>query len=86
MVKGLSPNSLSSLFPQSVGTMSTYSHRGSQHYRIPQCRSELYKKYFLTAVINNWIQLPVEIRNEGSYPVLKLILIGINPVRISCTL
>ena len=41
MVKGLSPNSLSSLVPQSVGSITPYSLRGSQNHRIPQCRTEL---------------------------------------------
>ena len=46
MVNGLSPYSLSSLVPQSVGSISTYNLRSSQIYRIPPGRTELYKKVF----------------------------------------
>ena len=61
MVKGLSPNSLSSLVPQSVGSITPYSLRVSQNHRIPKCRTELYKKSFLPAVIEEWNELPLEI-------------------------
>ena len=66
MVKELSPNSLISLVPQSVGSITQYSLSGSQSNRIPHCRTELYKKYFLPAVIEEWNDLPIEIRNEDS--------------------
>ena len=51
MVKGRSTYSLSSLVPQSVGSITQYSLRGSQNHRIPQCRTELYKKSVLPKVI-----------------------------------
>ena len=74
MVKGVSPNSLSSLVPQSVGSITPYSLRGSQNHRIPQCRTKLYKKSFLPAVIEEWNELPIEIRNEDSLSCFKYYL------------
>ena len=65
MVKGLSPNGLRSLVPQIVGSITPYSLLGSQNHRIPQCRTELYKKSFLPAVIEEWNELPIEIRNDS---------------------
>ena len=74
MVKGVIPNSLSSLVPQSVGSITPYSLRGSQNHRIPQCRTKLYKKSFLPAVIEEWNELPIEIRNEDSLSCFKYYL------------
>ena len=74
MVKGLSPNSLSLLVPQSVGSITPYSLRGSQNHRIPQCRTKLYKKSFLPAVIEEWNELPIEIRNKDSLLCFKYYL------------
>ena len=74
MVKGLSPNSLSSLVPQSVGSITPYGLCGSHNNRIPQCRTELYKKSFLPAVIEEWNELPIEIRNEDSLSCFKYYL------------
>ena len=74
MVKGLSPHSLSSLVPQSVGSITPYSLCGSQNHQIPQCRTELYKKSFLPAVIEEWNELPIEIRNEDSLSCFKYYL------------
>ena len=74
MAKGLSPNNLSLLVPQSVGSLTPYSLRGSQNHRIPQCRTELYKRSFLSAVIEEWNKLPIEIRNEDSLSCFKYYL------------
>ena len=74
MVKGLCPDSLSSLVPQSVCSITPYSLRGYPNHRIPLCRTELYKKYFLSAVFEEWNEPPIEIRNEDSLSCFKYYL------------
>ena len=86
IVEGLSPNTLSSLVPQSVVSTSTCGLRGSQNYRIPQCRTALYKKnLFFPQLLTTKMNYLSKYGTKTHYPVLKGILIEINPVPISCT-
>ena len=71
MVSGLCPSTLSALVPQSIGSTSSYSLRGSQNDRIPTCRTELYRRSFLPTVIEEWNKLPIEIRDQNSIPCFK---------------
>ena len=71
MVNGLCPSTLSALVPQSIGSTSSYSLRGSQSHRIPTCRTELYKRSFLPTVIEEWNKLPIEIRDQNSISCFK---------------
>ena len=66
MVNGLCPSTLSALVPQSIGSISSHSLRGSRNHRISPCRTELYKRSFLPTVIEEWNKLPIEIRNQNS--------------------
>ena len=71
MVNGLCASTLSALVPQSIGSTSSYSLRGSQNHRIPTCRTELYKRSFLPTVIEERNKLPIEIRNQNSISCFK---------------
>ena len=73
MVNGLVPNYLSSLVPQYDNT-TAYNLRNSNNLRNIYCRTNLYKKSFLPAVINDWNGLPLNIRNTNSISLFKSLI------------
>jgi len=53
---------LNDITPELRSVTSTYETRNSQNYNIPMCNLQLYKKYFIPSVIDNWNSLDLESR------------------------
>ena len=68
---GLAPNYLNNLIPPTVGSSSTYNLRRPNNLRTIACRTSLYSNSFLPDVINDWNDLPDEIRNAESLSSFK---------------
>jgi hypothetical protein len=71
MVKGLAPEYLSSMVPQSVGDISTYQLRNSSNLSNIPHRTSLYASSFLPSTINLWNSLPNEIKELDSLTAFK---------------
>ena len=63
MVKGLTPDYLSRLTPQSVGERSARALRNSSNLTGIRTRSALYNNSFLPSVIQSWNSLPAEAKD-----------------------
>ena len=71
MLNGLAPNYLNHLVPTTVGNFSAYNLRRPNNLRTIACRTSLYSSSFLPAVINEWNNLPDEIKNAESLSSFK---------------
>ena len=71
MVNGLAPTYLYHLVPTTVGNFSAYNLRRPNNLRTIACRTSLYSNSFLPAVINEWNNLPDEIKNAESLSSFK---------------
>ena len=65
---GLAPDYLSSFVPDNVGQLVKYTSnlRNSNNTRTLQCNTQLYAKSFLPSSIQDWNQLPQEIKYSPS--------------------
>ena len=66
MNNGLVPEYLSSLVPENVGQLVNYNLRNSNNIRTLQCNTQLYAKSFLSSSVQEWNQLPQEVKHSPS--------------------
>ena len=71
MQNSLSPQYLSDLVPQHVGSISRYNFRNANDLRTTECRSTLYYNSFVPAVIRKWNILPDDVKNSESLNIFK---------------
>ena len=71
MVKGISPQYLSSLVPQITADRTTYRLRNVDNITNIKTRTTLYNSSFLPKTISEWNSLPVETRNATSVNIFK---------------
>ncbi|KAH3890067.1 hypothetical protein DPMN_014136 [Dreissena polymorpha] len=71
MQNSLSPQYLSDLVPQQVGSIARYNLRNANDLRTTECRSTLYYNSFVPAVIRKWNTLPDEVKNSESLNIFK---------------
>lgn len=71
MKNSLTPDYLSSLVPQSVGSTSSYHLRNAMNLTTLHANSQLYYNSFLPSAIRDWNDLPNETRNAVSIASFK---------------
>ena len=71
MNSGLAPGYLSSLVPDNVGQLVNYNLRNSNNARTLHCKTQLYANSFLPSTIQDWNNLPLEIKNSQSLCAFK---------------
>ncbi len=74
MVNGLTPEYLSSLFPQNVGGTLRYNLRNDSNIHPPHSRTVLYTNSFLPSVIREWNQLPLPVREASTLMTFKTLI------------
>ena len=74
MKNNLTPDYLSSLVPETVGRVSSYSLQNSQDTLSVHAKTALYYNSFLPSVIREWNNLPLAARNSQSLSVFKSFL------------
>ena len=79
MVHGLAPEYLSSLVPSTVGLVSSYNLRNSQHLTPIPSRTTLYANSFLPSVVCEWNSLPLDIQKSESVSTFRNKIKGNNP-------
>ena len=68
---GLAPEYLSSLVPDNVGQLVDYNLRNSNNAKTLHCNTQLYANSFLPSTIQDWNNLPIEVKNSPSLCVFK---------------
>ena len=71
MTHGLTPDYLSNLIPDTVGSLSRYNLRNENDIRTIPCRTQLYFNSFLPSTIRDWNELDTEIRSSPSLNIFK---------------
>ena len=71
MTTGLTPNYLSSLVPDNVGNLVNYNLRNATNTRTLNCNTQLYAHSFLPASIQDWNNLPNDVKHAPSLSIFK---------------
>ena len=71
MIKGMTPNYLSSLVPPTIMTITNYPLRNADELKNIRTRTELYKKSFLPSAVRDWNALDINIRKLNSFNQFK---------------
>ena len=71
MQNSITPQYLSDLVPQHVGSVARYNLRNANDLRTSESRTTLYYNSFVPAVIRKWNNLPDDVENSGSLNAFK---------------
>ena len=80
MIKGITPTYLSSLVSDTVGNSSSYNLRRANNLQGIECRTSMYKNFFIPSVVDDWNALPQDIRNLDSLAAFKTFLDRATPI------
>ena len=70
-IKGILPDHLTPKFPPLVAEINPYHRRRLLDRKVPQCRTELYRKSFFPSATRLWNQLPENIKETTSFGEFK---------------
>ena len=71
MNEGLTPTYLSALVPENVGNLVNYNLRNAANTRTLNCNTQLYANSFLPASIQDWNNLPYDVKHAPSLSIFK---------------
>ena len=71
MQNSITPQYLSDLVPQHVGSVARYNLRNANDLRTSESRTTLYYNSFVPAVIRKWNNLPDDVKNSVSLNAFK---------------
>ena len=71
MNTGLTPEYLSNLVPDNIGNLVNYNLRNANNTRTLNCNTQIYAKSFLPSTIQEWNNLPQDVKNAPTLPSFK---------------
>ena len=74
IANNLAPSYLSDIVPTTVEESTPYNLRSGNNIRLPQCKTESYKRSFFPRMIKAWNSLDTEIKDKSNLLAFKLAL------------
>jgi hypothetical protein len=84
--RGLTPEFLNNIFPDTVGIVTPYNLRNNNNYSVINARTQLFRNSFIPSCISSWNNIPEFIRDSETLTLFKRQLINhlFKPIIIPC--